>query len=68
MSDKYIKPYFKAWMAFFAAVIIGFLVVIEPALEDNTITAREWISAIVAMLGVIGVWMAPNTPYTEGDA
>ena len=63
MSDKYLKPYFKAWVAFIAAMLIGFIAVIEPALEDNVISAREWLSAAVALLGVVGVWMAPNTPF-----
>ena len=67
MSDQYLKPYFKAWVAFIAAVLICFIAVIEPALEDNVISAREWLSAIVAMLGVVGVWMAPNTPYEPVD-
>lgn len=50
-----------------AALTAG-LVALQTALSDNTVTAPEWVTIAIALLGALGVVLIPNAaaPDTAG--
>ena len=54
-----IAPYAKAAIA---SVVAG-LGSIATALDDNSISAQEWVTTVIAFLVALGaVWAVPNKP------
>jgi drug/metabolite transporter superfamily protein YnfA len=54
-----ISPYYKA----IAGALVAFLTAISTSLDDGTLTAQDWIGALIALLVGLGVVFAiPNAP------
>jgi hypothetical protein len=55
-------PYAKAIIA----ALVAFLTALVTALEDDGISAREWITAVIALLVAGGaVFRIPNKPVSQ---
>lgn len=44
------------------AALVPILLAVQAALSDNAITQSEWVAILLAALGAVGVWAAPNRP------
>lgn len=54
----------KFWVAAVAAIIIAGLSAYEGVMLDG-VTAQEWVTIAVAVIGAVAVWFVPNTPPSE---
>jgi hypothetical protein len=61
VMDK-IAPYYKA----IAAALVAFLTAISTSLDDGSLTAQDWIGALIALLVGLGVVFA--IPNSSGDS
>jgi multisubunit Na+/H+ antiporter MnhB subunit len=58
-----ISPYYKA----VAGSVVAFLTAISTSLNDGTLTAQDWIGALIALVVGLGVVFAvPNIPNGAG--
>ena len=54
-----VAPYYKA----VAAALMAFLTAIGTSLDDGTLTAQDWVGAVIALVAGLGVVFAiPNKP------
>ncbi|HEX6970271.1 MAG TPA: hypothetical protein VF174_15860 [Micromonosporaceae bacterium] len=44
------------------AAVVAAGVAITAALSDDAVTAAEWVTIALAVLGALGVYSVPNTP------
>jgi drug/metabolite transporter superfamily protein YnfA len=61
--DK-IAPYYKA----IAGAVVAFLTAISTSLDDGTLTAQDWIGAVIALVVGLGVvFVIPNKPAPPSE-
>jgi drug/metabolite transporter superfamily protein YnfA len=59
-----IAPYYKA----VAGALVAFLTAISTSLDDGTLTAQDWIGAVIALVVGLGVvFLVPNKPNANSN-
>lgn len=59
-----LTDYTKAVVAVLAAALSA----LAASMPDGKVTGAEWMMVAVAVLGAVGVWLAPNTtPGSDGE-
>jgi hypothetical protein len=47
---------------FIVAALAAGAVALQSAITDGTVSAAEWVTIAIAVLGALGVWAFPNKP------
>lgn len=58
--------YRKLIVSAVVAVAIAGLTALQSAYGDGVMTAQEWITVGLAVVGALGVWLVPNKPAVDG--